>query len=72
MSFDIFPCKDVLFGGFTDTVPHLWGQIPPKKTILGGIFKAKCAKYSNFNVIKAASWIPTKFYTMIMTTILEL
>jgi len=33
-SYDVFPRKDVPFGGFIDTVPHLGGQIS-QKTILG-------------------------------------
>jgi len=40
--------KDVPFGGFVDIDTHFGGEIPPKKTIFGGVnrrFQARHAKY---------------------------
>ena len=41
-SYDVFPAKDVPFGGLVHIAPHFGGKIPPKTLILGawiGIFK---------------------------------
>ena len=34
-SYDVFLRKEVPFGGLDEIAPHLGGQIPQKKTILG-------------------------------------
>ena len=52
-SYDVFPRKDVPFGGCIDTSPHLWGQIAQKFQVGWGVdrhFPANCAKYSNFHI----------------------
>jgi len=44
---DVFPHKEVPFGGRDDITPHLGGQIPPKKNNFGGVnrrFQAYVAK----------------------------
>ena len=69
-SHDVFPCKDVPFGGSVDISPHLRGKIPQNRNF-GGVnkhFQAKHAKYSNCHIIKTTIWIPTKFCTSVKTT----
>ena len=34
-SYDVFPPKDVPFGGLVHTAPHFGGKIPPKPQFLG-------------------------------------
>ena len=69
-SYDIFPCKDVPFGGLVDTAPHLEDQIFPKPPFWGvnRRFQSKHATYSNFCILKTIAAIPTKFYTVIKTS----
>ena len=71
-SYDVFPCKDVPFGGSgsVDIPPHL-GVKYPKNHNFGSMnrhFQAKCTKYSNFHIIKTTAWIPTKFCTPVKTS----
>jgi len=45
MSYDVFPRKDMLFGGSVDIAPHIWGQISPKLKFWGheqAILKQMC------------------------------
>ena len=60
--YDVFPWKDVPFGGSIDIPPHLGVRSP--KTKLWGVnmhFQAKCAKYPNLHINESTAWIPTKF-----------
>ena len=69
-SYDMFPCKDVPFGGCIDTASHLGGQFAHNPNF-GGMnrhFPAKHAKYSNFHITKTTQWIPTKLCQMIKTS----
>ena len=49
---DVFPPKDVPFGGLVDTAPHFGGKIPPKSLFLGrawiGIFELNVCKILKF------------------------
>ena len=62
--------KDVPFGVFVDIAAHLWVQILQKPLFwsMNRRFQVKCAKYSNFHIIKTTVLITSKFCTVIKTT----
>ena len=68
-SYDVFPRKNVPFGGCVILLP-IYGVKSPKNPNFGGVnryFPAKHAKYSNFHTTKTIQWIPTKFCQMMKT-----
>jgi len=68
-SYDVFPCKDVPFGGGDNISPHLGVKCPqnPNFGAVNKSFQAKCVKYWNFRVVETTEPIPTTFCTVIKT-----
>jgi len=70
MSYDVFLCKNVLFGGSVN-IPPIYGAKFPEIHNIGGVnmhFQSKCVKYSKFPVINTTAWIPAKFCIPVKTT----
>ena len=63
-SYDVFPPKDVPFGGLVHTAPHFGGKIPPKTPILGawiGIFKLNVQNIKICILSKFLHRLPSNF-----------
>jgi len=69
-SYDVFPRRMCLFGGFVDMPPHLEGQIP-QNINFGNVNRrspAQLVKWQNMHITKTAASNPVKFFSVIKTT----
>ena len=69
-SYDVYPRKDVPFGGFCWYTSPFRGSNLPTTVISGtwiGIFKPNMRTIQT-HIIETAAWIPTKFCTPVKTT----